>query len=168
MEQGLKQRLVGAVVITSLAAIFVPMLFDDPIDETAKIVSELKIPDMPVAVVSPQATSPKTPPKSVDDVIKLPEPEIIKQQIARQKTIADKIRWFIQLGTFEQKSNAIALKNKISKKGFPVAITSVRTDKGQFYRVKVGPELNRKRAEKMIVKLEKFFKIKGIVAPEGK
>jgi DedD protein len=47
MEQGLKQRLIGAIVITSLAAIFVPMLFDDPIDETGKLISELKIPDAP-------------------------------------------------------------------------------------------------------------------------
>ena len=43
MDQDLKQRLVGAVVITALAAIFVPMLFDDPIDESGKLISQLKI-----------------------------------------------------------------------------------------------------------------------------
>lgn len=47
MDQELKQRLIGAAVITALAAIFVPMLFDDPIDESVKNVSELKIPDLP-------------------------------------------------------------------------------------------------------------------------
>ena len=47
MDQELKQRLIGAAVITALATIFVPMLFDDPIDETGKNINELKIPDMP-------------------------------------------------------------------------------------------------------------------------
>ena len=48
MDQELKQRLIGAAVITALAAIFVPMLFDDPIDETGKSINELKIPELPV------------------------------------------------------------------------------------------------------------------------
>lgn len=47
MDQELKQRLIGAAVITALAAIFVPMLFDDPVDESGKSVSELKIPELP-------------------------------------------------------------------------------------------------------------------------
>lgn len=50
MDQELKQRLIGAAVITALATIFVPMLFDDPIDETGKNINELKIPDMPSKV----------------------------------------------------------------------------------------------------------------------
>ena len=47
MDQELKQRLIGAAVITALATIFIPMLFDDPIDESGKTVSELKMPVLP-------------------------------------------------------------------------------------------------------------------------
>ena len=47
MDQELKQRLIGAVVITALAAIFVPMLFDDPIDDTGKSINALKLPEVP-------------------------------------------------------------------------------------------------------------------------
>jgi DedD protein len=47
MDQELKQRLIGAAVITALAAIFVPMLFDDPIDDTGKSINTLKLPDLP-------------------------------------------------------------------------------------------------------------------------
>lgn len=50
MDQELKQRLIGAAVITALATIFVPMLFDDPIDETGKNINELKIPELPTKV----------------------------------------------------------------------------------------------------------------------
>ncbi len=48
MNQELKQRLIGAVVVTALAAIFIPMLFDDPVDNSSQSVSELVIPATPV------------------------------------------------------------------------------------------------------------------------
>ena len=48
MNQELKQRLIGAVVVTALAAIFIPMLFDDPIDQGGQSVTELEIPSAPI------------------------------------------------------------------------------------------------------------------------
>ena len=48
MNQELKQRLIGAVVVTALAAIFIPMLFDDPVENSGQSVSELVIPATPV------------------------------------------------------------------------------------------------------------------------
>jgi len=48
MNQELKQRLIGAIVVTSLAAIFIPMIFDDPVDNSAQTVSELAIPKAPI------------------------------------------------------------------------------------------------------------------------
>lgn len=47
MTNELKQRLVGATVITALAAIFLPMLFDDPVKESSQVVNELSIPTPP-------------------------------------------------------------------------------------------------------------------------
>ena len=47
MDQELRQRLVGAMVITSLLAIFVPMLFDDDVDQTGKNINQLTIPEIP-------------------------------------------------------------------------------------------------------------------------
>lgn len=47
MDHELKQRLIGALVVTALAAIFIPMLFDDPVDTTGKTVTELAIPQTP-------------------------------------------------------------------------------------------------------------------------
>ncbi|WP_394753349.1 SPOR domain-containing protein [Crenothrix sp.] len=47
MDHELKQRLIGAIVVTALAAIFLPMLFDDPIDNSGQQVSELTIPKAP-------------------------------------------------------------------------------------------------------------------------
>ena len=47
MDQELRQRIVGAIVITALLAIFVPMMFDDDVDQTGKSISQLTIPEVP-------------------------------------------------------------------------------------------------------------------------
>lgn len=78
MDQELKQRLIGAAVITALAAIFVPMLFDDPIDETGKSISELKIPEPPAKV---QDVEIMPLPEKVEDVATAaPEEKPLKTQ----------------------------------------------------------------------------------------
>lgn len=59
MDQELKQRLIGAAVVTALAAIFIPMLFDDPIDTSGQAVSEMTIPEPPASLES--STSAKLP-----------------------------------------------------------------------------------------------------------
>lgn len=69
MDQELKQRLIGAAVITALATIFIPMLFDDPIDESGKTVSELKMPALPSKA---QDVEIMPLPEKVEDVATLP------------------------------------------------------------------------------------------------
>jgi len=152
MDQDLKQRLVGAVVITSLAAIFVPMLFDDPIDETGKMISELKIPQAPGN--SFNSNSAKLP-KSINEVISLPKPKGLKA-LAAKPSANQMQKWFVQVGIFGQENNAITLQTKIRKQGFPVRVSTISTDKGLMYRVRIGPELDKKRAEKMKAKVDKL------------
>jgi DedD protein len=70
MNQELKQRLIGAVVITALAAIFIPMLFDDPIDNSGQLVSEMAIPEAPVNSAGDTANKL---PANADEVLKKPD-----------------------------------------------------------------------------------------------
>lgn len=160
MEQGLKQRIVGAIVITSLAAIFVPMLFDDPIDKTGKMISELKIPDQPIKLSDTEAIPL---PKNTDDVMNLPEPLALKEIAKVPLHNTEMERWFIQVGMFGQKSNATALQNQLRQQGFPATISKVASEKGVLYRVRVGPELLKKRAEAMKDKLNSLNNIKAIL-----
>lgn len=70
MNQELRQRIIGAVVVTALAAIFIPMLFDDPVDDSGQVVSELAIPQAPTAAED----TAKNLPESIDDAAKKTEP----------------------------------------------------------------------------------------------
>ena len=161
MDQVLKQRLIGAVVITSLAAIFVPMLFDDPIDETGKLISELKIPENPVNSVNSKIASI---PNSINEVISLPDPMPIKEDgVIETDSFSGMQRWYIQVGIFGQKSNAISLRDTIRQQGFAVTIMTVADEKGPLFRVRVGPELDKTRAEALKIKVDKLNNIKSIL-----
>lgn len=173
MDQDLKQRLVGAVVITSLAAIFVPMLFDDPIDETGKIISELKIPDTPIKLT--ENTYPSSQAQMIDKEIELPKSAAIVEEskavitpprtsIKKPNNPVKKERWFVQVGIFSSKQNALSLRDKIRKQGFSVTISTVSGKKGLLYRVRVGPEINKNRAIAAKKKVERLNKIKGIIS----
>lgn len=72
MNQELKHRLIGAVVVTALAAIFIPMLFDDPIDDTGQLVSEQTIPATPGQTAEGDADKA---PSSIDQVLATPDGE---------------------------------------------------------------------------------------------
>jgi len=164
MDQDLKQRLVGAIVITALATIFVPMLFDDPIDQSGKNINELTIPQLPVQSINVNSSKLA---KSVDDVINLPEPKALKEQLVEQKKITKKERWFLQVGTFGQKSNADALQKKLEVQGFNVSNTKVSSEKGASYKIRVGPAVNKTRAENMKIRIDKLFNIKSIITSDG-
>jgi DedD protein len=69
MDHELKQRIIGAVVVTALCAIFVPMLFDDPVDNSGQLVSELSIP----APVNSGADAAGKVPTSAEQVLKSPD-----------------------------------------------------------------------------------------------
>jgi len=160
MDQELKQRVVGAVVITSLAAIFVPMLFDDPINQSGKRIGMLEIPLIPNRFSDLEQSKI---PKSIDDVVNLPQPQVFKK--IEEKTIAKPMQsWFIQLGIFESETNAIALQNKVRRQGFPVSIKRIKTEKGMFHKVLVGPELDKNRAEKMKAKIDRLNNMKSILS----
>lgn len=265
MDQELKQRLIGAAVITALAAIFVPMLFDDPIDETGKSINELKIPELPTkaqdveimplpekvedvaaipavdettkvqamavdegeaeveakleapkpqtrlggkettlptrGVPAPAPISPRAAvaqaeeepaeaedlpvinkplkqsapavqplqainpvPKVLKPVAKLPEakPDAVTAipapaaQVTASKPAPiaeDNNRWYLQAGTFSQKANAVSLQENLKQQGFAALVKEVASDKGTVFKVRIGPIVDKAKAQAVKAKL---------------
>ncbi|MGY6276922.1 SPOR domain-containing protein [Methylomonas sp. MgM2] len=244
MDQELKQRLIGAAVITALAAIFVPMLFDDPIDESGKSINELKIPELPgkaqdveimplpekaedvatipapekppapsatssyededeadldmatrrgatisekdVASASPRSNLTQLEPKTAEEedvdlpgapaesapvkVLKTPAPRVLSEdapekstksvheQTSKPAVAAESAttRWYLNVGSFSKKSNATAMLDNLKKQGFAVSVKEAASDKGTIYKVRVGPMLDRAKAQEMKSKLAKI------------
>jgi DedD protein len=74
--------------------------------------------------------------------------------------------WVVQTGSFTGESNARLLADKLRKANFS-AFVEVATGEGgnSVYRVQVGPELNRARAEQIKSQIESAVGVKGIIVP---
>ena len=68
--------------------------------------------------------------------------------------------WMVQVGSFSQYNNALALRDKLRAGGFAAAI---ETTAKPNYKVLVGPSLSRAGAELMRDRLKREFAINGIV-----
>lgn len=79
MNETLKHRIVGAIVITALAAIFVPMLFDDPVTDADNFTNELTLPQEPADDLQPLLDDI---PKTSAQVLSRPMPAQVDLQAA--------------------------------------------------------------------------------------
>lgn len=171
MDHDLKQRLVGVVVITALTAIFVPMLFDDPVQDQGRLINELQIPEPSTERFS--EISEKLP-ESADQILALPDPSALRieqtEDVGENTTSSNNtglVRWIIQVGSFSQRKNALKLQKKLRKQGFSTFLDALGTEKnGTLYRLRVGPELNKGRAETIKSQLEKQYQLQAILVEE--
>jgi len=183
VEEGLlKQRLVGAVVLVALAVIFIPMLlsggremempvFGSNVPDRSEEIKNIKHIDIEeIQKTQPRAVNPKRIPIAEG----LPEPEIVKEQksiidtISKlteevKKPVIKQTVWAVQVGSFNNRKNALGLKDKLRKKKVHAFVERIMKDNKATYRVRVGPEATRKKAEKQKEKLLKEFKLKGLV-----
>jgi DedD protein len=95
-------------------------------------------------------TAPKTTAKVGSDGGNAKSLEKTKPE-SKKKTASKLVRWSIQAGSFSKKENAQSLVEKLRKQGLPATIVT----KGNLYRVKVGPELDKKKAADMKAKLDR-------------
>ena len=71
--------------------------------------------------------------------------------------------WVVQVGSFSNESNALALRDKLRQGGFTTQVEKVRVSGKTHYRVRVGPFLERDEAEQKRNQLADKFKLSGRV-----
>lgn len=71
--------------------------------------------------------------------------------------------WVIRAGSFTSESGAKALADKLKKQNFAAYVQKVSGENGSIYRVQVGPELEKNRAEQTQKRLETSAGIRGIL-----
>ena len=192
MEQQLKQRLIGAVVLVSLAVIFIPVILEGPDDEWSprdhtipepprvdyRAEMELQLPEaLPDEGATPAAeaeqaglepataAAPDEGPADKPQVKPVPETEPAERAAAEVNKLES--GWYAQVGSFSQTENAGGLRDSINKAGFSAQLQQVASAKGTSYRVLVGPEPSRARAEQLLGKLGKTLNSTGIVIEIG-
>lgn len=73
--------------------------------------------------------------------------------------------WVVQTGSFAVEAKASALVEKLRQSKYPAYMEKVQGASGTLFRVKVGPELDRGRAEQMQKQIEASTGLKGIIVP---
>ena len=71
--------------------------------------------------------------------------------------------WIVQLGSFTDEENAESLNKELRKAGYPSFVEPLKKDGKISYRVRVGPEIKRSEALKVLKKLKEKMKLDGIV-----
>jgi DedD protein len=193
LDERLKKRLVGATVLVSLVVIFVPMLLEEKTrDEPAITGTNIpKRPDIRLSsrvlplddedlaepppqpdIEPPPPAEPDTPQVASDD--KPPQPESGKKEPAGEAESPDQTEtqsevrvglsaWVIQAASYSTREKADKAIADLRKSGFEAFLEQAHVNKQDVYRVRIGPELNRRRAEATLARLEKEFKLKGLI-----
>lgn len=155
MEKVLQQRLVGAIALVALGVIFIPVLLDGSgyksrHERTVEIPDKPSFPPLSQVKVKPIATPIDKRKKAVDK----------KKKSEPSKPIQS---WALQVGTFSKKSNANAFRDKLRKAGHSAYVESSKSDGKTTYRVRIGPELEKARLDKLKTRLKKEMKVDAFV-----
>lgn len=158
MDDGLKQRLVGAIVLVALAVIFIPMIFDDaklePEDIRVTIPPRPAMPPVKITQPEPPAVRPQETVVAAEDAPSTGEAQL-PQQLPES--------WVLQVASFKERENADALRDRLRKEDYKAYVRFRPHKEPALARVFVGPELDRRVVERYKEELQQKFKLDGIV-----
>ncbi len=185
MKQGTKQRVVGTIVIASLALIFLPIIFDGQGSHQTQTAS--RIPEQPVVPILPEPQQSRPVIISDADLVVTetkPEPERVTKTI--EESASDLIEvsasepgftrdiptlnsaglpngWSIRLGSFSEASNATNLLQRLQSAGYKAYTRDIDSEQAELTGVFVGPWLERALVNDYIDQLRDEFQLEGMV-----
>jgi len=180
LDKGLKQRMVGALVLLALAVIFLPMLFSRQDEAPAVRVDAPPMPAMPSAPLA-----------ELQPVV-VPEPEVFEEPAPVEAPVAAAapaapavaaapaapvavappsapakrldgnslpISWSVQLASLSSRAGAETLQKTLRSQGYNAYIRTV----DGMNRVFVGPLIERGEADRLRDQLNRQHKLNGFV-----
>lgn len=167
MDVKLKQRLTGAIILTSLAIILLPLLLDGTKEERAKVAA--RIPDPPrieLGTITVDDITEKMKQMERASEARLPQEVVDETDYGTAADfILDKNRmpvsWSIQIGSFKNRDNAVKLRASLRDQNYRTYILHAKTNKEEVYRVFVGPMVSKGALAKLGEEIEGKFQLKG-------
>ncbi|OOE13610.1 cell division protein [Stutzerimonas degradans] len=189
LDKGLKQRMVGALVLIALAVIFVPMLFTREDDLRHVVVDAPAMPSTPpvaqIEIEPVEVPEPKSIPEgfeivednasaqaaAVPSAVPTESPAVAESEqveapaqanpVPQPRVDADNlpVSWSIQLASLSNRASAEKLQKTLREQGYNAYI---RTADG-MNRVFVGPLIERDEANRLRDQLQRQQKLNGFV-----
>ncbi|WP_417224325.1 SPOR domain-containing protein [Amphritea sp.] len=177
MNDGFKQRLVGAGILFVAAGILLPIFFDGAGYRERHLDSAIPPPpaEPQLVTITPENkplpdTSTFAPPSEPVTVAVMPKQ--VAAEVAKQKPrISERndppaldqenipVAWSLQLASFKDEDNAKGLSRKLIKAGHKVYIRKT----GDLIRVFVGPDIQKSKLVELQADIQKEFGLDGII-----
>ncbi|WP_421863619.1 SPOR domain-containing protein [Motiliproteus sp.] len=172
---GLKQGRLQSVVPEAPAPI--EIVHYQPVNQPNPDTSELaepqptpvqSLPEPPEAIEAVEDVSKQAGPSSAAEKVegqtsKPVEPAKPVSTIAKEKPVLDQqgvpVGWTLQLASFKERANAVALQQKLIQRGYKAYIRQ----KGPLSKVFVGPDNQKSRIEQLKQQLKREVKLDGLV-----
>lgn len=188
MNEVLKQRLVGALVLIALGVIFWPIIFVEPGMEPMLLGSQVpKAPEIAYFELDPPQPSANVAAVnekveqaeqsrsiSVDPDIDSQDSEPVVPTKKKSKIIStDKpkldnkgipIAWVLQVASFSHREKANKLQQDLIKMGYKADTRVIRSGSAKMVRVSVGPKFNKQSLVEAKTAIDKRFKVKSLIA----
>ena len=174
LDKGLKQRMVGALVLVALAVIFLPMLFSRPDEQRQIVVDAPVMPSMPampeqsvVPVEVPEPEPIPEPPQApqaeaelaAEPVVTAPPQAEPAKPISHLDANSLPVSWSVQLASLSSRERAIELQQRLRSQGYNAYVRSV----DGMNRVFVGPVIERAEANRLRDQLYRQQKLNGFI-----
>lgn len=183
MKVNTRDVVIGTIFIIAIAAIFVPMLFDKPIE----------IDEVPDTGISQELSITEPTPEISTEDLAVTEPIVETAQIAELEEIRDSVekrvdsegfdsetnallgtptiseetaetaRWAIQLASFSQELSASNFVDQIVSDGYSSWVHSTKVNDSKVHRVIVGPYTSREDANTKLNELKEKYNLQPIL-----
>jgi len=148
LDRKLRKRIIGAIVLAAFLVILVPEWLDGA-GHKSRYSNKVEIPDKPEFKPIAEYM------ESTDSA-----PTINKRIKSEESSVH---AWALQLGSFSKEANAEAMRDKLRAKGYASYVDVLKKPDRSTYRVRIGPELDKKRLEQIKDELGKKEKMKGML-----
>lgn len=182
MDEAVKVRLVGALVLIALLALAWPFLFDDA--EDIRLSKESQIPSPPVVqewqpaehkrpaedkigwpkqVAESQASTGETGLKSSEEPTN--ESSETSQTSEDRKTPELRPAWVVRVASLGDSGNAKKLVAKLIDDGYRAFSKGSNAGTTEMTRVYVGPKFDKRKADSIKLEIDKAYSVKSMVVP---
>jgi DedD protein len=188
MDQQLKERLIGIIVLVLFAVIFIPMFFTGTNDSILKnkenvsiskeseFISKLKpmtdtatdsnTENIELAPVVEESLAPVVE-ESLAPVVEESLAPVVEEIPFNQEMLktdaVGQMNWVVQVGSFSSKDNAEKLNQKVKKAGFRSFVNPITQNDKIMHQVCLGPEYDEADAKNLLKEIKNKMKLGGIV-----
>jgi DedD protein len=182
MEIGLKERLIGAVVLVVLGVIIIPFFLKGSSPDSGAT-QQVTLPPSAGTAAPQQYTMSLAPGSGTAALVPAaatqapaaqpapaPAPKPVVHSISRSQPAAAPAaagKWVIQAGSYGSEANAAKVAHTLEQHGYRASVSRFSKGGQTYYRVRVGPYAERSAADKAVSGVARAYGGKAEVVPNS-